>query len=157
MTRANQDIARGLHETLMTDALTGRLGALDPRTHAYHEPLLPADAPDRIALHMGRVIARVLADVPERERVARGVALARELIALIDAQVADVGAAPESPTAPGSVLRALVGRLPDGTPEPVPMPSIPLLDTLLLTNAPGEPRVGHAIPAEGSRPIASTC
>lgn len=148
MSDAKQGAVRGLYETLMTDALAGRLGALDSRTVAYHEPLSPADAPDRIALHLGRVIARVLADVPERDRVGRAVSLARELIALIDAQVAGADAAPDSPTRPGSVLQALVGRLPDGTPDIFSRPSIPLLDTLLLTNAPGEPRAGHAIPAE---------
>ena len=146
--QAGRQHVRGLYETLVTDALGEQLSALDPRTHAYLEPLLPADAPDRVALHLGRVIARVLADVPERERVERGVSLARELIALIDAQIAGADASPESPTAPGRVLQGLVGRMPDGTPGLFPRPSIPLLDTLLLTNAPGEPRVGHALPAE---------
>ena len=46
------------------------------------------------------------------------------------------------------MLRAVRGLLPDGTPETIAAPLIPLLDTTLLTNAPGEPRVGHQILAE---------
>jgi HKD family nuclease len=38
--------------------------------------------------------------------------------------------------------------LPDGRPEAIPTPLIPLLDTTLLTNAPGEPRVGHQLATE---------
>ena len=40
------------------------------------------------------------------------------------------------------------GLLPDGSPESIPVPLIPLLDTTLLTNSPGEPRVGHQIQTE---------
>ena len=38
--------------------------------------------------------------------------------------------------------------MPDGTPETIPEPLIPLLDTTLLTNAPGEPRVGNQLLTE---------
>jgi superfamily II DNA or RNA helicase/HKD family nuclease len=40
------------------------------------------------------------------------------------------------------------GFLPDGSPEAIPAPLIPLLDTTLLTNSPGEPRVGHQLQTE---------
>jgi superfamily II DNA or RNA helicase len=46
------------------------------------------------------------------------------------------------------VLRAIRQKLPNGQLELIPKPLIPLLDTTLLTNAPGEPRVGHQIEAE---------
>jgi superfamily II DNA or RNA helicase len=67
---------------------------------------------------------------------------------LIDSQIpkADVGR--DAPTEPGTVLRALLGYRPDGTPESIPAPLIPLLDTTLLTNAPGEPRVGSQLLTE---------
>ncbi|MGF1662775.1 MAG: DEAD/DEAH box helicase family protein [Kineosporiaceae bacterium] len=39
-------------------------------------------------------------------------------------------------------------RRPDGTPEPIAAPLIPLLDTTLLTNSPGEPGVGHQVATE---------
>ncbi len=140
--------ARGVYETLITEVLDERLRRLNAREHAIREALLPAEAADRIALHLGRLIARALADLPDDKRVVRGVALAREIVALIDAQITRGNAAPESPIEPGSMLRAIVGRLPDGTPHLLPRPLIPLLDTTLLTNAPGEPRVGSQLEAE---------
>src|SRR5262249_22381492 len=39
-------------------------------------------------------------------------------------------------------------RMPDGSPETIAPPLIPLLDTTLLTNAPGEPRVGSQLHTE---------
>lgn len=89
--------ARGLYETLITEALAERLGALGEREHVHSDELRSAEAADRLALHLGRVVARVLAGVRDDERVARGVALARELIALIDARIAGADAAPDAP------------------------------------------------------------
>lgn len=54
----------------------------------------------------------------------------------------------ERPVEPGSVLRSITARRPDGTPDVIDEPLIPLLDTTLLTNAPGEPRVGSQVLAE---------
>ncbi len=48
----------------------------------------------------------------------------------------------------GAVVRAVCAKLPDGKAEFIPPPLIPLLDTALLTNAPGEPRVGSQVLAE---------
>ena len=44
---------------------------------------------------------------------------------------------------PAAVLNAVLKRLPDGTADPIDRPLTPLLDTTVLTNAPGEPAVGH--------------
>ena len=145
---AGREEAHGLYETLITEVLDERLRQLDARAHASREVLLPAEAADRIALHIGRLIARALADLPDDKRVVKGVALAREIVALIDMQITKGNAAAESPIEPGTMLRAIVGRLPDGTPHLLPRPLIPLLDTTLLTNAPGEPRVGNQLDAE---------
>jgi HKD family nuclease len=140
--------ARGLYETLITQALAERLRVLDPREHVHRVGLQSADAADRIALHLGRLIARVIDSLPEDTRVERGVALARQIVGLLDTQIGDIDAIDESPIEPGEVLRAVVGRLPDGTPEAVPLPSTPLLDTILLTNAPEETRVGRQLETE---------
>ncbi|APR75572.1 DNA/RNA helicase of DEAD/DEAH box family protein [Minicystis rosea] len=139
---------RGLYEILITEALATGLRALDGRLAAHTEKLRAAEAADRVALHLGRVVERALATVPDKERVAVGVVLARRLIAQVDETIAGADVLPESLAEPGTILHALRGRLPDGTPEPLPAPLIPLLDTTLLTNAPGEPRVGHQILTE---------
>jgi superfamily II DNA or RNA helicase/HKD family nuclease len=140
--------ARGLYEVLITEALAARLQGLEERLRALSDSLRPAEAADRVALHLARIIQRTVASVAEEERAAVGVALARRLIAQIDDQIAGAGMTPESPIEPGTVLRAVLARLPDGTSETIPEPLIPLLDTALLTNAPGEPRVGNQILTE---------
>jgi hypothetical protein len=48
----------------------------------------------------------------------------------------------------GDVLRAIAALRPDGQLENVPLPATPLLDTTLLTNAPGEPRIGFQLNSE---------
>ncbi len=81
------------------------------------------------------------------ERVEKGIALARQLVDEI-AAVATKATDGEKPITPGAVLRAVLSRLPDGSPEEISEPLIPLLDTTLLTNAPGEPRVGRQLLTE---------
>ena len=97
---------------------------------------------------MARVIERAIAAIDERDRTAVGVALARRIIEAVSAlpSAGDLGA--ERPTELGEVLRSIVGHLPDGRLESITEPLIPLLDTTLLTNAPGEPRVGHQVLTE---------
>ena len=74
--------ARGLYEMLVTEALAARLGELElePRT----EPLRAAEAPDRIALHMGNLVRRALTALPDARRAEAGIDIARQLIAVID-------------------------------------------------------------------------
>ena len=142
------DQPRGLYELLITEALHGRLAGLDDRWEAAREPLRAADAPDRIALHLGRVIQRALAAVTDEERVAVATTLARRLVDEIGSTIRDVTADEDAPVAPAAVLHAILARLPDGRSETIPEPLIPLLDTTVLTNAPGEPRVGSQLVAE---------
>lgn len=138
--------ARGLYEMLVTEALATRLGEieLEPRT----EPLRAAEAPDRIALHIGALVRRALDSVPDKERAAVGIELARQLIATVQSALADSDVAPDSPVAPATLLRALLARRPDGSAEHIAEPLIPLLDTALLTNAPGEPSLSSQLVAE---------
>lgn len=49
---------------------------------------------------------------------------------------------------PGEVLHAILERRPDGMPQPIAEPLIPLLDSTLLTNAPGEPGLLKQLDAE---------
>jgi superfamily II DNA or RNA helicase/HKD family nuclease len=139
---------RGLYEVLITEALRTALKDSAGRFHSDTEPLRAAEAADRIALHLGRAVSRAVASVDEDERVKVGIDLARRLLAEIDAAIVDSEATAETPIVPGTLLRALLGRRPDGTPESIQAPLIPLLDTTLLTNAPGEPRVGNQLLTE---------
>ncbi len=142
------DIERGLYEVLITEALEVRLRDIRDRLSVRRDKLRSAEAADRIALHIGRLVQRAIQGISDDERVAVGIALARKLLVEIDAVVTGAGMSPDAPVEPGSVLRALLALLPDGTPETIAEPLIPLLDTALLTNAPGEPRVGSQILTE---------
>ena len=141
-------MGRGLYEVLITEAVEARLHELDEGQRAQRGDFRVAEAADRIALHVGSILRRAVATMPEDERVDASIKLAQKLVL----QIADLATSPDivrdAPVDPGSVLRAVATLKPDGHPETIEEPLIPLLDTALLTNAPGEPRVGSQLHAE---------
>lgn len=139
---------RGLYEALITTALEADLSDLDQGLEAERQRLHAADAPDRIALHLGRVIRWALSSVPDNDRVDRGIGLARDLIRQIDDAIADGAANVDCPIESAEVLRSIRSRMLDGSFERITAPLVPLLDTTLLTNSPDEPRVGNQLLAE---------
>lgn len=136
-------LSPGLYETLLTQGLKAALQELatseSQLTHYVH-PLHSAEAPDRLALHLSRVIERVLAALPEQDRAQVGATLVGELIhrAVRDRSVDLVS---EVPDVAGTVLTEIASRNIDGSEARLPHPIVPLLDTALMTNAPGEPRL----------------
>ena len=139
---------RGLYEVLITEALQVQLRELGGGLEAIRDPLRAVEAADRIALHLARVIERAIEAIDEKERAALGISLACQLIAVIRQSSSGSELGSECPLESGEVLRSVVGHLPDGRPDSIAEPLIPLLDTTLLTNAPGEPRVGNQVLAE---------
>jgi superfamily II DNA or RNA helicase/HKD family nuclease len=140
--------SRGLYEILITELLQQRLQKIDERSHTVTSGLRPSEAADRIALHLSRLVQRVIEEAPEKERVAFGVHLVRALATQISDLAKDDDVLSEALVEPAAVLRRITGRLPDGSPDEISEPLIPLLDTTLLTNSPGEPRVGNQVLAE---------
>jgi superfamily II DNA or RNA helicase/HKD family nuclease len=140
------DLGPGLFETLVTEGLRARLTEIDKRLLAKQQPLRSAEAPDRIAWHLSRQIQRALADVSEDDRVAVGVQVARDLLERLGEHVTTDPQ--ELPVDPAQVLSAILQRRPDGTPDKIEQPLIPLLDTTLLTNAPGEPGLWSQLRSE---------
>ena len=141
-------LTRGLQERLVTRLLERDLAALEAHLSAHRTPLRDADAADRLALHLARVVERAIDALPEKHRATVGADLARRLIAELVREDSFSEFADEEPLNPPDVLRAVRAARPDGSPEDIPQPLIPLLDTTLLTNAPGEPNVGHQLLAE---------
>ncbi len=140
--------SRGLYESLVTEALARQLVELDSRFESRSDSLRPAEAADRIALHLGRAVLAALESVDETERVSVGLELVRRLLAPLADVTPQLDLGRHS-IAPGArVLRAILAIRPDGTAEELVAPLIPLLDTTLLTNSPGEPRVGSQIETE---------
>lgn len=137
---------RGIYEVLLTDALLTELRTLDGHFTKDTRPLHTAEAADRIALHLSRHLQQSLESIGDSERVRVGIEVARDLIARL-AEILNSDNS-ESPIEPGEVLHAILERRPDGRPERIAEPLIPLLDTTLLTNAPGEPGLIHQLDAE---------
>ncbi|UXA18802.1 DEAD/DEAH box helicase family protein [Mycobacterium sp. SMC-4] len=135
----------GIYEALVTETLRARLVSLDSLFRPAR-PLHKAEAADRIALHLSRQIEQSLAAVSEDSRVRVGIEVAQALIARL-AEFVNVDTS-DTPTEPGEVLHAILEPRPDGTPRPITEPLIPLLDTTLLTNAPGEPGLLNQLDAE---------
>ena len=135
----------GIYEVVVTEALRPYLDPLGPL--ARRRSLHTVEAADRIALHLSHEIERSLAAVSDGDRVRVGIEVARELIARLADLVryTDTSAAPVEP---GEVLHAILERRPDGTAQPISEPLIPLLDSTLLTNAPGEPGLLNQLGAE---------
>jgi superfamily II DNA or RNA helicase/HKD family nuclease len=142
------DQTRGLYETLITEKLDARLEALGDGLEARRSTLHEAEAADRIALHLSCIVERAVASIDKEKRVEVGTALARQLVDIVVGISGADALASERPIEGGQMLQSILGKLPDGTAENIRRPLIPLLDTTLLTNAPGEPRVGNQLLAE---------
>ena len=141
-------LAQGLYELLLTELLEKELRQPQLQGKPEIDELRNAEAADRIALHVAKAIETAIEDGPAEDRSAEGVKLARQLIDLIAQHVGADQRSAMQLAEPAAVLRSIRRQLPDGQPQAIPRPLIPLLDTTLLTNAPGEPRVGHQIQAE---------
>lgn len=140
-------LVRGRYLALVTREIARQIESLEPGSVAVKSDLHAAEAADRLALHLARVIERGIASIQDQNRVSAGLALAGVLIAKIAQDTIDA-IIDEQPAVPAAILTGVLGALPDGTAEDIAEPLIPLLDTALMTNAPGEPRVGQQIVTE---------
>lgn len=141
------DLDAGLYEVLVTEELQRRIAGMAAGL-ARTNPLRAAEAPDRIAWHLGRQLEQALAGIPEAVRVDVGIAVARELLDRLASVLGPATVDGGRPADPGEVLRAVHRVRPDGEPAAVAEPLIPLLDTTLLTNAPGEPSLWGQLASE---------
>ena len=142
------DLRNGLYEALITELLRRRLQDVVAIGSPDTRDLDNAEAADRLALHVARVVEQAINAVSENARADVGSDLARRLVELVSEDPSRAALIDQRPARPGSVLRAIMPLLPDGRPQEIAGPLIPLLDTTLLTNSPGEPRVGHQIATE---------
>ena len=112
---------RGVYELLVTEAVATELGKLAGELEARQAELRSAEAPDRIALHLGRVLHRALESLPRRS-ARRGSGRSRPRLARhIASAVPASEARAEAPREPAEVLRFVAARQPDGRPETIPV------------------------------------
>lgn len=129
VSRTVEELPQGLYEVLVTEGLKARLEALADALPTDQRALRVAEAPDRIAWHLSREIERALSGVSEADRVGVGIEVARALLDRLG-ELVEVDPS-TAPVDPATVLHAILGRRPDGSPEVVAEPLIPLLDTTL--------------------------
>jgi superfamily II DNA or RNA helicase/HKD family nuclease len=141
------ELSPGLYETILDAALDERLSHIDGRL-IDRRTLRSADASDRIAQHLARLLRRALDSVPDGDRVQVGVEVVRRLLTEVGTSIPQSNASEGAPLATGEALYGIGDWRPDGSVRMPLGPLIPLLDTTLLTNAPGEPRVGRQILTE---------
>ena len=135
----SDSLLEGLYESLITSELEGRLEASGLRL-VGRSAIDEGDEPEVFARHIRDAALRALRG--ERDRGAR-LALVNRLIEHLGAPDLALGTGSSQllsvgfPTTPGSSPRSFRDR-----------PATPLSDAALLTNAHGEPSVGHEIIAE---------
>jgi superfamily II DNA or RNA helicase len=139
----------GLHEALLTERLSVALSRLDlSRVDPDFTDLDVGSASDRISRHLARVIVGAIESGDGGERVEKAIELAEAIVRrLVEAGV-DEDVLNDIPLDPPRILRAIRERNPDGSVRAIEAPLTPLLDTTVLTNAQGEPKVGHELRAE---------
>jgi superfamily II DNA or RNA helicase/HKD family nuclease len=136
---------QGLYETLLTQALDQQLADLPDTLYPDLIELAGAEAADRIALHIFKVIEQYIEAKPKAERASAGIALAQKIVDLISDNHFDKNVTGDRPISPGRVLSGIFGRAPDGSVRSEKRPVTPLLDSVLLSNSPGEPNLGYQI------------
>lgn len=141
------ELDAGLYETILTEAFAGRLSRIDEQL-IDRRGLRAADASDRIAQYLARELGRALDSVADSDRVAVGIGVARRLLNELISSLPQAMADADSFMPTSEVLHAIGERRLDGSVRMPTHPLIPLLDTTLLTNAPGEPRVGSQVVTE---------
>lgn len=138
----------GIYEQLVTQLVEESLRDSELSGVADIDDLRAAEAADRIALHISKVVETAVGATAEEDRAEFGARLSQRIIELLVEDPDQQSLAALQIGNPARVLRAIRERLPDGQPRDVARPLIPLLDTTLLTNAPGEPHVGRQIQTE---------
>lgn len=96
---------------------------------------------------MSGLLRRAISGLDSTSRAEFGIKLADRIARLLleESKAVDTG---DSLSPSNDVLHAIFGNLPDGSINRLALPATPLLDTTLLTNAPGEPRVGFQLQSE---------
>jgi hypothetical protein len=138
----------GVHSELITEALDAQLSQVGSERRAERSIVRNAEAPDRLSRHIAAIAATVVSALAEQDRAELGAELVNQLIARLDELEPSVGVLEDKLVTPPQALDAITLRRPDGTFAPVELPLTPLLDTTVLTNAPGEPTIQHELIAE---------
>ena len=138
----------GLYEQLVNSALEAELSDIQRERVTKLDKLNAAEAPDRLAMYVGKLVERVVAGLNDKDRIVASRDLINKLIDVAKeyAPKADL----ESDKLPEelAVLRAIYDLAQDGSDLELDLPLTPLLDTTLITNDRNEPKIAAQIKGE---------
>lgn len=139
----------GLYEQLLTLELEETLQKLDASLLSKLAGVHKAEVADRVAFHLSGLVTSAIQGRSDKDRVEFAAALASDIVELVADRVSrSEEMKRERLVSPAQVLAAIVTRRPDGSPDDMTPPLMPLLDTALLTNASGEPGVAQQLKSE---------
>ena len=145
----NPSLVPGLYELLVTRRIKSQIAEVPTLgLHVDSRALKDSESADRLASFMERLIRRTMEALPEEGRANAAAALTDSLIAELALHSSSNEILSDGLAHPAEILQAILRRQPDGSPQELELPLTPLLDTTLLTNSPGEPRVGSELKAE---------
>jgi superfamily II DNA or RNA helicase len=139
----------GIYDDLIDQLLSERIGHLqEHHLRAALADIEPADIPRRIADITAAWVVRVLDDLPEKDRTDAGVEMSQRLLELLREVAPGAIQDGDELVTPLKRLIAVEAITPDGDSRKIGQPLTPLRDTVLMTNARGEPGVGRELAAE---------
>jgi superfamily II DNA or RNA helicase/HKD family nuclease len=140
----------GLYEALLTVGLQDIVNSLvEEELTAEVGMLANAEAADRVSRHVAQTVARFITSFPEEKRSEAALKIATRILdQFSDREDGELDISGNRLVDPGQVVRSIVRRNPDGSSLKLDRPLTPLLDTTVLTNAPGEPAIAHELRAE---------
>ena len=104
-------LARGLYELLVTQLIDEQLRAPQVQGTPDLDDIRSAEAADRIALHVAKVVEMAIESASEEKRAEVGIELARRLIEQIATLVSEKELAGLQLANPAKVLRAIRRKL----------------------------------------------
>ncbi len=143
----SDQLQHGLYRLVVTDGLEQRLDNLSSDLEAVREKL-PQDASQLLTNHIATLLKVIMSSLPAREKRARQIELANQLVTLLVEKNHGVDRS-DIVERSGQLLSAIypVATLPGENTKPH-QPMIPVSDSTLLVNAHGEPSVGLALQSE---------
>ena len=147
--RNSGQLPPGLYDSLLDEALSRQAAELAPsRLKPDIGPVDPAEIPDRVGEFIGFWIKQVIASQSPADRAQAAASLSRALLNAVTTLF------PDSPQAQLLVrqeiqrLMAVESLSPTGDTIQLERPHTPLRDTVLMTNARGQPSLAKEIAAE---------
>ncbi|MDG0979142.1 MAG: DUF3427 domain-containing protein [Halieaceae bacterium] len=138
----------GLYEQLVNTALQAELSDIQGDRVTKLDKLNVAEAPDRLAMYVGKLVERVVAGLNERDRIEASRDLINKLIDVAKEYAPKANLEVDKLPEELAVLRAIYDLAQDGSGVELDLPLTPLLDTTLITNDRNEPKIAAQIKGE---------